>query len=64
MKFSIDWPPGFVSAIRVDPRTKKFETDYARAKSCREGGWDSHPIISPGSKAYVKTGPVGWMERK
>ena len=38
MKFSIDWPPGFISRIVVDPKTKRFETPYAAAQRCRTGG--------------------------
>lgn len=63
--FSIDWPPGFVSAIRVDPRTKKFESDFARQQRNRSaGGWDSHPLGMPGSKPYTSAGPVQMMESK
>lgn len=57
MKFSIDWPPGFKSAIRVDPRTKKFETDYQRSQRNRlAGGWDRHPVGLGGS--YISDGPA------
>lgn len=62
MKFSINWPPGFVSQIRVDPRTKRFETDYARQLRNRQsGGWDSHPLGLPGAKAYISAGPMKTM---
>jgi hypothetical protein len=57
-----NWPPGFVSAIRVDPKTKRFETDYARTQRIRlGGGWDSHPCLQPGSATYVQSGPVQMM---
>ena len=63
-RFSINWPPGFVSAIRVDPRTKRFETDFARSQRCRDGGgWNSHTISQPGNVAYVAAGPVQMMRR-
>ena len=62
-RFSIDWPPGFVSAIRVDPRTKRFETDFARQQRNRlSGGWDSHPLGLPGSAPYLGT-PVKTMRK-
>jgi hypothetical protein len=62
--FSIGWPPGFRSSIVVDPKTRKFETDFARTQRHREnGGWDSHPLTQPGNVAYVSTGPVKMMER-
>ena len=65
MKFSIDWPPGFVSQLVVDKRTGRFETDYARQQRHRaNGGWDSHPISQPGNRAYVQTGPVQMMKGK
>lgn len=65
MKFSINWPPGFVSQIVIDKRTGRFETEFARQQRCRMGGgWDSHPIGMPGNKQYVSTGPVQMMERK
>jgi hypothetical protein len=64
MKFSIDWPPGFVSQLVVDKRTGRFETDYARTQRHRgNGGWDSHPCLQPGSSQYVQAGPVKMMER-
>ena len=54
----------FVSAIRIDPRTKRFETDFARTQRHRaNGGWDSHPCLQPGSSQYVQAGPVQMMEQ-
>ena len=62
--FSIGWPPNFKSQIRID-KTGKYETQFAAAMRNRAaGGWDSHPIIQPGSKAYVSSGPVGWLGKK
>ena len=64
MKFSIDWPPGFISSIVVDPKTKRFETEYARAQRCRDGGgFDSHTIQQPGNVRFVQAGPVKMMAR-
>ena len=64
-KFSTGWPPGFKSALVVDKRTGRFETDFARAQRNRDaGGWDSHPVIQPGSRDYVKHGPVLMMAKK
>jgi hypothetical protein len=45
-----DWPPGWTPTIRVDPKTKRFETNFAAAQRNRQnGGWDSHPCIMPAS---------------
>ena len=34
------FPPRFESQIHVDPKTKRFETDYARQQRIRESsGW-------------------------
>ena len=64
MKFSIDWPPGFVSSIVVDPKTKRFETEYARAQRCRDGGgWDRNVVIQPGNLKYLAAGPVKMMRK-
>lgn len=61
---STNWPPGFKSAIYVDPRTKRFETDYSRQQRHRgNGGWDSHTISQPGNVKYVQSGPVKMMEK-
>lgn len=63
-RYSIDWPPGFVSQIVVDRKTGKFETPFAAAqRNRRNGGWDQHTITQPGSVEYVARGPVGMMER-
>ena len=54
----------FVSAIHVDPRTKRFETPYAQQQRHRQnGGWDDHTLSQPGNVAYVQSGPVEMMER-
>ena len=64
MKFSIDWPPGFVSQLVVDPKTKRFETEYARAQRCRDGGgWDRNVVIQPGNLKYLAAGPVKMMRK-
>ena len=63
-KFSIDWPPGFVSQIRVDPRTKRMETDFARQQRNRKGGgFDRNPLALPGAVRYLQAGPMKTMEK-
>ena len=45
-----NWPPGWKPKIRVDPKTKRFETNFAAAQRNRtNGGWDSHPCLMPKS---------------
>ncbi len=64
MKYSINWPPGFVSRLVVDPKTKRYETEYARAQRCRTGGgFDAHTINQPGNVEYVHRGPVKMMRK-
>jgi hypothetical protein len=44
-RFSIDWPPGFVSRIVVSPATKRFATQAEISAQHRSnGGFDRHPI--------------------
>lgn len=44
-RFSIDWPPGFVSRIVVSPATKRFATQAEMAAYHRgNGGFDRHRI--------------------
>jgi hypothetical protein len=59
-----DFPPGFVSGIRVDRRTGRFETSWAESLRIRaSSGFDKHTITQPGSIQYVIAGPVETMER-
>jgi hypothetical protein len=38
------FPPNFESQLHVDPKTKRFETDYARQQRIRESsGWGTLP---------------------
>lgn len=40
----------FVSAIQIDPRTKRYATDFQLAQKCRQaGGFDHHPLGLPGA---------------
>ena len=44
------FPQRFESQIRGDPRTKRFETDFARQERLRQGsGWNTRPMALPGS---------------
>ena len=50
-----DWPPGFVSRIIVDPKTKRFMTSYEMSQQCRRnGGFDQHGIGLPGAAEHVE----------
>lgn len=42
----------FESQLIVDPKTKRFITDYARAQQIRQsGGWNVNRLNLPGSMA-------------
>lgn len=44
------FPPRFESQIVVDPKTKRFETDFARQQRIRESsGWNTRPMALVGS---------------
>jgi hypothetical protein len=48
----------FVSQIQIDPRTRRYASEFQMALSSRQrGGFDSQPLNLPGARPHQGRGP-------